>query len=68
MIFHMLVKDNMTFMMAFISTVTFVLMGLIIGIIPFPVQTTDAFLDAPIPPTTSSNSSVSNSTVSNSTG
>jgi hypothetical protein len=60
--------DNTTFMMAFISALTFAIIGLIIGIIPVPVQTADAFLDAPIPPTTSSNSSVSNSTGSNSTG
>jgi hypothetical protein len=59
----MLMKDNAAFMMLFVLTVTFVLMGLIIGIMSFPVQTTVAFLDAPIPPaTTSSNSTLSNST------
>lgn len=69
----MQIKDNITFMIVFIWTVTFVLMGLIIGIISFPVQITVAFLDAPIPPktTTSPNSTLSNATTSitsNSTG
>ena len=72
MIFHMVINDNKTFMILFVSTVTFVLMGLIIGIISFPVQTTVAFLDAPIPPaTTNSNSTISNATTNtttNSTG
>lgn len=73
MIFHMVINDNKTFMILFVSTVTFVLMGLIIGIISFPVQTTVAFLDAPIPPatTTNSNSTLSNATTNtttNSTG
>jgi len=66
MIFHMVINDNKTFMILFVSTVTFVLMGLIIGIISFPVQTTVAFLDAPIPPATTTNSN-SNSTLSNAT-
>lgn len=67
--FHMLMKDNAAFMMLFVLTVTFVLMGLIIGIMSFPVQTTVAFLDAPIPPatTTSSNSTLSNSTTTTTT-
>ena len=65
MIFHMVINDNKTFMILFVSTVTFVLMGLIIGIISFPVQTTVAFLDAPIPPATTNSNS--NSTLSNAT-
>jgi hypothetical protein len=64
----MLMKDNAAFMMLFVLTVTFVLMGLIIGMMSFPVQTTVAFLDAPIPPaTTSSNSTLSNSTTTTTT-
>jgi len=66
MIFHMVINDNKTFMILFVSTVTFVLMGLIIGIISFPIKTTGAFLDAPIPPATTTNSN-SNSTLSNAT-
>jgi hypothetical protein len=66
MIFHMVIKDNKTFMILFVSTVIFVLMGLISGIISFPVQTTVAFLDAPIPPAATTNSN-SNSTLSNAT-
>ena len=67
----MLIKDNTTFMIVFVSTITFALMGLTIGVISFPMQTAVAFLDAPIPPTTSSNSTLSNATasnISNSTG
>jgi hypothetical protein len=68
----MLIKVNTTFMIVFVSTITFVLMGLTIGVISFPMQTAVAFLDAPIPPTTtSSNSTLSNATtsnISNSTG
>jgi hypothetical protein len=66
--FHMLMKDNAAFMMLFVLTVTFALMGLTIGVISFPMQTAVAFLDAPIPPaTTSSNSTLSNSTTTTTT-